>query len=57
MIHYSLLPKCGEPVDLPDDPAQCPARIERWRAAFEEAKDGSDTIGLCSMVQLLVVFR
>jgi len=31
--------KYSGPVDFPDDPIQCLAHIERWRAAFKEAKD------------------
>jgi len=54
--------KYSGPVDFPDDPAQCLAHIEHWRAAFKEAKDimlvggGGVAIGLYFTIQLLVVF-
>jgi len=48
--------KHSRPVDFPG-PAQCLARIERWRVVFKEAKDvmlvggGGDATGSCSTIQ------
>jgi len=54
--------KHSGPIDFPDDPAQCLAHLERWRAAFKKATNiilvggGGVAIGPCFMAHLLSVF-